>query len=58
VEVDAAEELALGIPKASNPAVFKDVAGPDEELNRANQVGKKRKQVNEAAPRQKRARVS
>ncbi|KAJ7835137.1 hypothetical protein B0H14DRAFT_2590529 [Mycena olivaceomarginata] len=58
MEVDAAEELALGIPKVSIPAVFKDVAGPDEGLNGANQAGKKRKQVNGAAPRQKRARVS
>jgi hypothetical protein len=58
MEVGETEELALGIPRASIPAAFQDVAGPDEGLDRANQVGKKRKRVAVAAPRQKRPRVS
>jgi hypothetical protein len=57
MEVGETEELALGIPQASIPAAFQDVAGPDEGLDRANQVGKKRKRVAAAAPRQKRPRV-
>jgi hypothetical protein len=58
MEVEEAEELALGIPKASIPTVFRDVAGPDEGLDRANVAGKRKKKTNTAAPRQKRARIS
>ncbi|KAF7355837.1 hypothetical protein MVEN_00912000 [Mycena venus] len=42
MKIDTTEELALGIPDASIPAVFEDVAGPDEGLDRANVVGRKR----------------
>ncbi|KAJ7838286.1 hypothetical protein B0H14DRAFT_2588687 [Mycena olivaceomarginata] len=58
MEVEEAEELVLGIPKASIPTVFRDVAGPDEGLDRANVAGKRKKKTNVAAPRQKRARIS
>ncbi|KAJ7934278.1 hypothetical protein B0H13DRAFT_1700536 [Mycena leptocephala] len=58
MEVGVTEELALGIPRASIPAAFQDVAGPDEGLDRANQVGKKRKRAAGAPPRQNRPRVS
>ncbi|KAJ7441241.1 hypothetical protein FB451DRAFT_1058249, partial [Mycena latifolia] len=37
------EERALGIPEAKIPAIFKDIAGPDEGVDRANVTGKKRK---------------
>jgi hypothetical protein len=44
MEVDAKEEIALGIPSTSIPAAFEDVAGPDEGLDRANTAaGRKRK---------------
>ncbi|KAF7372252.1 hypothetical protein MVEN_00084700 [Mycena venus] len=42
MKVEPMEELALGIPEASILAVFEDVAGPDEGIDRANVVGKKR----------------
>ncbi|KAJ7433111.1 hypothetical protein FB451DRAFT_1196532 [Mycena latifolia] len=46
------EERALGIPEAKIPAIFKDVAGPDEGVDRANVAGKKRKRGGPALRRQ------
>ncbi|KAJ7911780.1 hypothetical protein B0H13DRAFT_2479992 [Mycena leptocephala] len=44
MEVNAKEEMALGIPPTSIPTAFEDVAGPDEGLDRANTAaGRKRK---------------
>ncbi|KAJ7653376.1 hypothetical protein B0H17DRAFT_397246, partial [Mycena rosella] len=42
MKLDPTEETALGIPTASIPRVFEDVAGPDEGVDRADVVGKKR----------------
>jgi hypothetical protein len=54
MKVDTTEEVALGIPQASIPAVFEDVAGPDEGLDRANVIGKKRLKKAAPGPRQRR----
>ncbi|KAF7376995.1 hypothetical protein MSAN_00117400 [Mycena sanguinolenta] len=54
MRLEAKEELALGIPAASIPAVFADVAGPDEGVDRSNVVGKKRKAPQSLGPRQRR----
>ncbi|KAJ7730113.1 hypothetical protein DFH07DRAFT_756417, partial [Mycena maculata] len=40
MKVDATEEIALGIPRASIPPVFEDVAGPDQGVYRTNVVGR------------------
>ncbi|KAJ7884071.1 hypothetical protein B0H13DRAFT_2343847 [Mycena leptocephala] len=54
MKVDTTEELALDIPQASIPAVFVDVAGPDEGLDRSNVVGKKRPKKVAPGPNQRR----
>ncbi|KAJ7442126.1 hypothetical protein FB451DRAFT_1105911 [Mycena latifolia] len=46
------EERALGIPEAKIPAVFVDVAGPDEGVERSNVVGRKRKRAGASQRRQ------
>ncbi|KAJ7915199.1 hypothetical protein B0H13DRAFT_2456801 [Mycena leptocephala] len=44
MEVNAKEEMALGILPTSIPAAFEDIAGPDEGLDRVNMAaGRKRK---------------
>ncbi|KAJ7900451.1 hypothetical protein B0H13DRAFT_2517977 [Mycena leptocephala] len=53
MKLDANEERSLNIPEASIPVAFKDVAGPDEGVDRANVVGK-RKAKTVAVPRQRR----
>ncbi|KAJ7680120.1 hypothetical protein B0H17DRAFT_943449, partial [Mycena rosella] len=58
MKVDMTEELALGIPEARIPAVFEDVAGPDEGLDRGKMVGRKRTRKPAGAPRQTRHRGS
>ncbi|KAJ7923945.1 hypothetical protein B0H13DRAFT_2266884 [Mycena leptocephala] len=54
MKVEATEEVALGIPEASIPAVFKDVTGPDEGLDRSNVVGRKRVKKTAPGPSQRR----
>ncbi|KAK7035183.1 hypothetical protein R3P38DRAFT_3312227 [Favolaschia claudopus] len=49
MKVEEAEELALGIPKVSIPAVFAEIAAPNEGVDRSNVVGRKRAKKNNVA---------